>query len=72
MKGVYFQFCSDLYETNAVLSVKMLREVINSEIYNPSILICLGRLEIHFSLSNLDFAVRILTQGHCVRGGSPL
>ena len=25
-KGVYFQFCSDLYETNVVLSVKMLRQ----------------------------------------------
>ena len=49
----------------------MLREVINSEIYSPSILICPGRLEIHFALSNLDFDVRIHTQGHCARGVLP-
>ena len=52
MRGVYFQFCNNLYKTH-MLSTKISKELVNSGVSYTS-MIRQGRLEIHIVLSNLN------------------
>ena len=64
-RGIYSDDRNKLNKTNMLLT-KISREFKNGGISTPTLLICLGHLEIHVALSTPHNDFRILAQCYCV------